>query len=390
VLRKLAADDASTPGETVPLTLAAFSKEWIETRKTLVARWRDDQMWLSRYVLPVLGQLPITEIRRRHLAELFCAIRESGKLAPKSVHNVYGTLQALFKAAVRAEVVPSSPCTLDKYELGPKVDADPEWRASALFTRDELELLISDERIPADRRMLYGLLGLAGLRLGEAAGLRWRHYHPETEPLGKLVIATSYNTGRTKTQQTREMPVHPTLAAMLAQWRLSGWAALMGRAPGPDDLVAPMAASLKLPLGSMWTKERAYGRRKTDLERLGLRHRRGHDLRRTFISLALEDGARRDLLKRCTHGVPRSEAFDCYVTIGWRALCNEVAKLRVQRREAAVQVVVPLLINARGERDPGPRRPHWVTGSVTAGSETARIPTRYKMTPPGLEPGISA
>ena len=44
-----------------------------------------------------------------------------------------------------------------------------------------------------------------------------------------------------------------------------------------------------------------------DLATLGLRPRRGHDLRRTFVTLAQVDGARRDVLKVITHGV--SEEF---------------------------------------------------------------------------------
>jgi hypothetical protein len=36
------------------------------------------------------------------------------------------------------------------------------------------------------------------------------------------------------------------------------------------------------------------------LKLLGLRHRRGHDLRRTMISLARTDGARKDILALCT------------------------------------------------------------------------------------------
>jgi hypothetical protein len=61
-------------------------------------------------------------------------------------------------------------------------------------------------------------------------------------PLGKLLVARSYNsrTGReknTKTEAVKHVPVHPTLAAMLAEWKLGGWPELIGRAPGPDDLI---------------------------------------------------------------------------------------------------------------------------------------------------------
>jgi hypothetical protein len=67
-----------------------------------------------------------------------------------------------------------------------------------------------------------------------------------------------------------------------------------------------------------------------DLKALGLRGRRGHDLRRAFITLAQVDGARRDLLEVITHG-PRGDIVSIYTTFPWPALCAEVAKLRINR-----------------------------------------------------------
>ena len=72
--------------------------------------------------------------------------------------------------------------------------------------------------------MLYALEGIAGLRLGEAAGLRFRHYDSSLQPLGGLLIATSYDKGRTKAKQPRRMPVHPTLAAILCRVEALGLA----------------------------------------------------------------------------------------------------------------------------------------------------------------------
>ena len=68
---------------------------------------------------------------------------------------------------------------------------------------------------------------------------------------------------------------------------------------------------------------------------LGLRRRRGHDLRRTFITLAQVDGARRDLLEIVTHG-PRGDIVSIYTTFPWPALCAEVAKLDVRLLEGRV------------------------------------------------------
>ena len=73
-------------------------------------------------------------------------------------------------------MVEQSPCILDEHQLEPLVDKNPAWRNEAVLARDEIETIISDARIPADRQMVYALELLAGVRPGEAAAPRWRHY----------------------------------------------------------------------------------------------------------------------------------------------------------------------------------------------------------------------
>jgi integrase len=140
------------------------------------------------------------------------------------VYSIYSTVSALFRDAKLADKIKQTPCCLDERQLGPLVDKDPEWRATAIFTRDEVETLISHPEIPLDRRIVYALELLAGVRTGEAAALRWRHYDPTKQPLGELLVAVAYSTLRsrektTKTDSSKHIPVHPTLAAMLAEWK---------------------------------------------------------------------------------------------------------------------------------------------------------------------------
>jgi hypothetical protein len=66
-----------------------------------------------------------------------------------------------------------------------------------------------------------------------------------------------------------------------------------------------------------------------DPQRLALRRRRQHDLRRTFVSLARADGARADVLLGVTHGTKASSLMDLYTTLPWASFCAEVAKLTV-------------------------------------------------------------
>jgi hypothetical protein len=51
------------------------------------------------------------------------------------------------------------------------IDKDPEWRSTAIFEREELIALVSNDRIPDDRRVQYALEGIAGLRHGRSPRL---------------------------------------------------------------------------------------------------------------------------------------------------------------------------------------------------------------------------
>ena len=148
------------------------------------------------------------------------------------------------------------------------------------------------------------------------------------KPLGRLVVASSYSIKKkavkaVKTERPREVPVHPTLAKVLATWKLSGWEQMMGRKPNAEDLLIPSR------LGEHRSVNHSLKRFHEDCDRIELRRRRQHDLRRSFITLARTDGARRDVLEVITHG-PRGNIVDIYTSLPWPLLCEEVAKLQVR------------------------------------------------------------
>ena len=64
------------------------------------------------------------------------------------------------------------------------------------------------------------------------------------------------------------------------------------------------------------------------METLGLRHRRHYDTRRTFVSLGLAGGGRKDVLRWITHSP--GDVFDGYTTLPWETLCEAVAAIRVE------------------------------------------------------------
>lgn len=318
-------------------SLREWVNTWLVRRQEAGHDWKKDRGRLSKHVLPVLGGFDLNEVTTARVADLVHALRFRAKLANRTVRNVYSVLAAVMRDARIAGLVQQTPCILTEAQLGSVTDKDPEWRASALFTRLEAQTMISDPRIPLDRRVVYGLGLLAGLRIGEGAALRWRNYDVTREPLGCLTIARSYATHRaqakgTKTDAVRYVPVHPTLALLLAEWRRS-WSAMFGREPEADDLIVPLPPEVKLikRKGDRYRGWDYTGRRwrEIDLPTLGWRSRSVYDTRATFITLVLEDGADPDVIEqRVTHAKSRRSAFSGYDRgERWAETCREVGKL---------------------------------------------------------------
>jgi hypothetical protein len=112
-----------------------------------------------------------------------------------------------------------------------------------------------------------------------------------------------------------------------------------------------------------------------------VRARQGHDLRRTFITLAQVDGARRDLLETITHG-PRGNIINVYTTFPWPALCAEVAKLKIRKVTAGVTKL--------GSQKPTSSTPvlDGDSRSLATAQRNWRNRWRKSATPAGFEPAF--
>lgn len=321
-------------------TVELFFERWIKVRRQLnYVSVGDDESRLRLHVLPVIGRLPIDEVRPKHAADIVLGLRAKGGHAPRTIRKIAAALHTMFASAKREELIDSNPIDFDRGVLPPNVDQDPTWRHEAIYTRDEIEALLSDARIPLERRALYALKFFTG-RHTEAATCTWAQYDTRLEPLGGIML------GKTKAKVPRPVPMHPAGAALLAEWRLSGWPVLMGRQPTPEDLIVPLFNGPRKGLARRASQAQKDLLR--DLEAIGLRrsagakrNRRGHDLRRTLITLAQVDGARREIIEAATHG-PRGDIMSVYTSIPWPTLCAEFMKLRIRYRAPEGAAVVPL------------------------------------------------
>lgn len=322
-----------------------LAAKWLEQRKAEEYAGIDkDRQRIEDHILPVLGNIALMDVRPRHAAELVNKLKitpsnQGGNLAPRTVRAIFFTTKQLFEYAVLQELLIANPIRVGPRVLPAKADKHPGWRKSAVFTLDETEVLISDPRIPEYRRVAYAIAFLTSLRPGQVSALQWGDYEPTFEPLGRLSSSRSWNSVRkvikaTKTEVDHLVPVHPTLAKVLAGWRLQGWSQRHGRQPVPSDLLVP-----NINLEPRDTRK-ALEDFKEDLEKLDLRHRRVYDARRTFTSLALSAGAPKDIVRWITHPKP-ADVFDLYVTPSWESLCGAVRLIKVELR-GGHGVVIPM------------------------------------------------
>lgn len=310
-------------------SLATYSLTWLDARQRRDIRTvRDDATRLKLHVLPMLGARRIDSITRKDVRQLVETLRANENLAPKTVRNIYGTLRTLFRDALIEELVLLDPCILPRNTLPSPRDISPTSarRQPGMFTREEVLLLLTDERVPTDRHVLYALLFLTGMRHGEAVGRRFREFDSTSHPLGSLMVATQYNNQPLKTKTPRVVPVHPILACTLIAWQQEGFHASYGRPPSHDDLIVPSRT------GKCRVSGTTHQNLQRDCRALGIPGRRTHDTRHTFISLARRDGARKEIIERITHN-SRGDIVDRYTTFDWEPLCEAVACLQLPNVE---------------------------------------------------------
>ena len=216
-----------------PLLLRQYADAWVKDREARQIRSaKDDGSRLRKHVYPVIGDVPMAEVGQRHVRDLVRGMVAGKALAARTVLHVYNTLKTMFNDARVDLLVEMNPCLLRRSDLPKKVDKDPNFRALAIFEREEVVALCTSPVVPQDRRLLYAILSFAGLRFGEAAALRWSAYDLGKTPLGMLRVAVSWDSANNrekavKTERPREVPVHPELARLL-----SGW---LGEGVGFDD-----------------------------------------------------------------------------------------------------------------------------------------------------------
>ena len=186
-------------------------------------------------------------------------------------------LQGVLERAVEWRRIPVNPCR------AVRKPSQRRERAVHPFAPDQVERLRAHLLEHGLRRdaVLVSLLAYAGLRPGEALALTWGHVRERTILVERALALGELKT--TKTGRTRTVRLLAPLAADLSEWRIA-----QGR-PQDKALVFPALS------GGVWSDDAwRYWRRRIfgqAARAVGLEHARPYDLRHSFVSLLLAEGA---------------------------------------------------------------------------------------------------
>jgi integrase len=185
--------------------------------------------YVRRHLIPAFGDRKINEIRHSHIEGWVLALYQEGKVSPTSVNRYLSVLRIMLREAFEQGLIGVDPSHKVK-----EVAERPT--VKGILSPEETRALFDPENIDGvwdgNRKLwLANLLAAStGMRSGEVRGLQVRHVHERY-----LEVQRSWEEGYglkgAKWDSERIVPVHPRVAAALAQMVSdSGFT-------DPDDLV---------------------------------------------------------------------------------------------------------------------------------------------------------
>src|SRR3954451_7084417 len=154
------------------LTVGEFLGDWLVSRQSLRPSTRVSySTHVRRYLTPHLGDLPLVALRPIHIDRMHreITIRAEHPGRPISVataRRIHATLTSALNTAVRQGLMQRNPAATVEFPPVPRTRLET-------WTGAELARFLAATR-PDRLHPLFLLLGLTGLRRGEAVALRWR------------------------------------------------------------------------------------------------------------------------------------------------------------------------------------------------------------------------
>ena len=273
-------------------TVVEFLDAWLSHKRPTVAPRTAERYAgiIEQHIGPAIGALQLRKLMPQHIADLYLALGRT--LAPATIGQVHAILHGSLDQAVRWHAIARNPAAAVK---APR----PARREMRFLDTAQVRTMLA-EAAGDSLEALYVLAVYSGLRLGELLGLRWHDVnldgrtltvrHTLTRAEGEWILR------QPKTPHSRRTIRLAPIAAdtLRAHYRREAERLLaMGHRVESGTLV--FSDRWGDPVNPWHVTERAF---KPLLRRAGLPLIRFHDLRHTFASMMLSEGARVDVVSK--------------------------------------------------------------------------------------------
>lgn len=280
---------SSTISGELDLTVADYLAEWLVGKQSLRPSTHASYTGHVRlYLAPYLGRIRLVDLGPRDIERMYRRIdlENAERRRPVSVatkRRIHATLTSAMTTAVKRGLIDRNPAATVEFPVVPKARVRV-WTAEELARF--LDLIIEDRL-----HLLYLILGLRGLRRGEAVALRWQDVDLERRLLrieqSAVRVGQQTVIGPPKTASgARVVAIDPGTAKRLR------WHQCRQRLENHDRTLTPMLSDLVFTDRNGDALDPTYVSRHFD--RLvvghGLPRIRLHDLRHTSASIGLAAG----------------------------------------------------------------------------------------------------
>jgi integrase len=251
------------------VTVKEFAIKWLQeyvapdNRESSLSTYESK---LRNAILPNIGHHNLRDLNQEHIRNLQNNLLS--KYAQTTVRETMKVVRMMLKAAKESHYIYDNPAQVVKMLKKPKIKRP-------ILTTEQLFTLL--ENAPIRERTAIALGGMAGLRVGEVFGMKWRDVDLKN---GFVSIKQQYSRRKISELKSESseatLPIFEELLLILKEYRLKCQSTLW--------LFAGRFERPRLP--TTWEIEYF----KPLLKRCNLPDIRFHDLRHTFINLMLERG----------------------------------------------------------------------------------------------------
>lgn len=277
------------------ITVSDFLKAWLrDSVRTSVrsATHEHHERVCRNHLEPKLGNLKLRELTGAHISALYAEKLDAG-FSPGTRRHVKTTLGKAMKQAVRWGYLARDPSEGVPVPKAPQKDGeegfDPDMRA---LSAEEAATFLEASR--GDRyAALYSLALATGMRQGEMLALPWKNVDLSTGIVRVrrtlVIVKGGFEYAPPKTGRSRrDVELRPEAVGALREHRKRQLEERMRLGGTPEDHGLVFATTTGTPLRRQNLQRRHF---KPILKEAGLPDVRFHDLRHTFATLTLANGA---------------------------------------------------------------------------------------------------